>query len=144
MVVRYYSKRCGIERLHYVLKSGWRVERLQIGDAERLKKALAVFYVVAWRLLYLTHLAREAPETPAIRVLRGNEVEVLGAYSSMKIETEAEAVLAIGKLGGYEEYRNAKPPGPKALWVGMRHLEAMVEGWILAKASIQATKCESR
>src|SRR5713226_358338 len=64
-MVRSYARRWLIERWHFTLKSGCRVERLQIDDAASLANALAVYGVVAWRLLWLTHLARTDPEQPA-------------------------------------------------------------------------------
>jgi len=41
-VLEYYTRRWGIERLHFTLKSGLRIERLQFDDATSLKHALAV------------------------------------------------------------------------------------------------------
>jgi len=49
--VEYYARRWLVERYHYVLKSGCRVEELQLGAADRLERALALYSIVAWRLL---------------------------------------------------------------------------------------------
>ncbi len=49
--IRWYTYRWLIERYHYVPKSGCRVEHLQLETADRLKKALATYAIVAWRLL---------------------------------------------------------------------------------------------
>ncbi len=57
-----YAHRWLIERYHYVLKSGCRVEELQLETAERMEKALATYAIVAWRLLWLTYEARKNPE----------------------------------------------------------------------------------
>jgi len=78
-----------IERLHYTLKSGLRAERLQIDDAESLSHALALYYVVACRLLQLTYLARHAPERPAAEVLHPAELAVLAAAEGKPIHTVA-------------------------------------------------------
>ncbi len=43
-----------VERYHYVLKSGCGIEKLQLGSAERIERALSIYNVVAWRLLYMT------------------------------------------------------------------------------------------
>ncbi len=132
-LVRYYSLRWTIERLHYVLKSGVRAERLQIDDADALMNALSLFYVVAWHLLQLTYVARTDPGRPASTVLQADEVEALSAAIEKPVNTIAEAVLAIAILGGYEHYRSAPAPGPKRLWIGLRRLEGIVFGWRLAK-----------
>jgi hypothetical protein len=52
--VRWYSYRWLIERYHYVLKSGCRLEQLQLETRERIERALATYSIVGWRLLWLT------------------------------------------------------------------------------------------
>ena len=47
---------------HFVLKSGCRIERLQLETVQRLDRALATYAVVAWRLLWLTYEARRDPD----------------------------------------------------------------------------------
>jgi len=53
--IRWYTYRWLIERYHYVLKSGCGVEKLQLETAERIKKALATYAIVASRLLWLLY-----------------------------------------------------------------------------------------
>lgn len=131
-VVGYYARRWLIERLHFTLKSGLRTERLQIDDARSLSHALALYYVVAWRLLQLTYLAREDPDQPAAEVFAAEELLVLEAATKKSVRTVAEAVREIAILGGYQSYRTAPPPGVKSLWLGWRYLTGLVEGWRLA------------
>ena len=131
-IVGYYAKRWLIERLHFTLKSGLRAERLQIDDAVSLGHALAVYYVVAWRLLHLTYLGREFPEHPARDTLEADEVAVLAGATGRTIETVGEAILAVAELGGWQRYPKAPPPGVKSLWVGWITLRGMVQGYRLA------------
>jgi hypothetical protein len=138
-MVRYYSRRWGIERFHFTLKSGCQVEKLQIDDVTSLEHALAVYYVVAWRLQHLTHLARLEPERPASEVLEAEELAVLSQAERRSIDTIQEAVRAIAKLGGWTPSRQAPEPGVKVLWLGVRRLEAMVEGWRLARRAMIAS-----
>ena len=56
--VQYYCVRWQIEIWHKVLKSGCRIEALQLGHADRLERCLALYSVIAWRLLYATTKAR--------------------------------------------------------------------------------------
>lgn len=53
--VGYYALRWLVERYHFVMKSGCRVERLQLETAERIDRAVATYSAVAWRLLWLTY-----------------------------------------------------------------------------------------
>jgi hypothetical protein len=132
--VTQYSRRWTIERLHYTLKSGMNAERLQVDDSISLANVLAVYYPVAYGLLHLTYVAREHPDRPADGVLDPDEVHVLSRMSGRQINTASEAVLAVAKLGGYEYYRNAPPPGVKVLWLGWAQLRMLVIGWRLGRS----------
>lgn len=131
-MVAYYTRRWMIERLHYTLKSGCQVERLQVDDAHTLSNALALYYVVAWRLLYVTHLARAEPNKPADVILSQTELLVLSHLAQRRVSTVQEAVNVIAKVGGYSSYKGAKPPGVKVMWSGLRQIEAMAQGWAMA------------
>jgi hypothetical protein len=141
-LVRYYALRWTIERFHYTVKSGCQVERLQLDDATALQHALALYLVVGWRLLYLTYLARTAAETPASDCLTPEEITVLSQAHGQPVTTIQTAIRVLARLGGQETYRTAPTPGVKRLWLGLRRLEAMVEGWQLAQAMFNARHLE--
>lgn len=138
-VVRYYTRRWTIERLHFTLKSGCRAERLQIDDAASLKNALGLYYVVAWRLLWLTWVARTDPLTPAEEIVEEEERQVLEQATGRPVRTAQEAVRAVARLGGFAGSPSEGEPGVKSLWLGLRRLEAMVAGWRLAVAALSPT-----
>jgi hypothetical protein len=79
--LRWYCLRWRIEDWHRVLKSGCRVEALQLKTAARLKRAIAFNLVIAWRIMLLTLLGRQAPELPADVLFSDLEIEVLQAYA---------------------------------------------------------------
>jgi hypothetical protein len=79
--LRWYSLRWRIEDWHRVLKSGCRIEALQHKTAERLKRAIAINMVIAWRIMLMTLLGRECPDLPAEVLFSNPEIEVLQAYS---------------------------------------------------------------
>ncbi len=56
---------------------GCRIEQLQLETAERIKKALATYAIVAWRLLWLTYQARQNPELPCDTILETHEWQSL-------------------------------------------------------------------
>jgi hypothetical protein len=136
-IVTYYSRRWLIERLHYVLKSGLNAEGLRFDDADSLANALALYYIVAWQLLRITYLARMDPEQPAAISFEQTEIEILSQAQGKQIETISSAVIAVAKLGGYTYYRNAAPPGVKTIWLGLRKLEQMLAGYLLAVARLK-------
>jgi hypothetical protein len=127
-----YALRWRVERFHYTLKQGCTVERLQFEEAHTLKNALALYSIVAWRLLWLTYTARQQPQAPATELVSPLEVRVLEEATQAPVSTAREAIRAIAQLGGFPTNPSAQEPGVKVLWRGLRRLEAMVEGWILA------------
>jgi hypothetical protein len=108
------------------------VERLQFDDAASLQHAPAVYGVVAWRLLWMTHLARTEPEQPAEAVVGQEERCVLEAALRRPARTARDAIRAVAKLGGFAGAPSQGEPGVKSLWLGWRQLEDMVEGDRLA------------
>src|SRR5207253_2146389 len=62
---RYYSARWVVEEFHKGLKTGLKVEALQLETGARLMAATAVMSVVALRLLDLREAARYTPDAPA-------------------------------------------------------------------------------
>jgi len=79
--LRWYCLRWRIEDWHRVLKSGCKIEALQHKDAERLKRAIAINLVIAWRIMLMTLLGRECPELPAEVLFSDIEIDVLAAYA---------------------------------------------------------------
>jgi hypothetical protein len=138
-IVGYYTRRWVIERLHYTLKSGLRVERLQIDDAHSLQHALGVCFVVAWHLLWLTHLAREQPDGDPTEMLPAEGVTLLEQATGQPITTRRAALRAIAKLGGFPGNPSAGEPGVKTLWLGWMCYTAMLDGWRLANRAAGAS-----
>lgn len=126
--VEYYARRWLVERYHYVLKSGCRVEELQLGTADRLERALALYSIVAWRLLWLTYEARVHPIDPCTKVLTSEEWQALYTVVHPKRRLPRrppslkDAMSWIGKLGGFLGRAGDRGPGVKTLWRGFFRL----------------------
>lgn len=82
--LRWYCLRWRIEDWHRVLKSGCQVERLAHRSALRLRRAIAINLVIAWRIMVMTLLGREQPELPADVMFSDIEIEVLAAFAKKK------------------------------------------------------------
>jgi hypothetical protein len=80
----YYCFRWRIEDWHRVLKSGCGIEELRNDTAERLKRAIAIYMVIAWRVMLMTLLGREVPELPADVLFSDLEIEVLNASAKTR------------------------------------------------------------
>lgn len=79
--LRWYVLRWRIEDWHRVLKSGCRIEDLAHATAERLRRAIAINLVIAWRIMLMTLLGRETPELPSEVLFSDVELKVLTAYA---------------------------------------------------------------
>lgn len=136
--VRAYARRWLVERYHYTLKQGCRVEALQLRTTARLERALAVLAVAAWRLLWLACLARAAPDLPCTVALADDAWPVLwrsaapGAPLPTRPPPLAEAARLLARLGGFQDRAGDGPPGVVVLWRGLRRLDDLALGWHLA------------
>jgi hypothetical protein len=127
-VIQWYGKRWGIETWHKVLKSGCKVEDCMLETGERLIRYLALFSVIAVRLMYITFLARAQPKVPATEVFSDLELAALHirvkktAPPAKSTLTTREAIRMIGALGGHLGRECDKEPGIVVLWRGLTRL----------------------
>jgi len=134
----WYSFRWLIERFHYVLKSGCKLEDRQLRQAIRLERLLAVFSLVAWHLLWLTYQARQSPDAPATLALRPVEWQALYAFihrSPRLPDTPPslrQVVRWIGQLGGFLGRNSDGDPGVKVLWRGWQRLQDITATWSIS------------
>jgi hypothetical protein len=128
-----YVARWKVERYHYTLKSGCQVEKLQLEHADRIERAVALYSIVAWRLLFITYLARMSPDEPCTAALDQDEWKVLHRMThpgKQQLPSQPmdlrDAVRRIAQLGGFLGRRGDGDPGVKVLWRGLRRLADFV------------------
>jgi hypothetical protein len=132
--VRRYTQRWLIERYHYTLKDGCAVERLQLEHVDRLERALALYAIVAWHVLWLTYLGRHRADAPGSLVLPVAQWPVLweavnpGQPPPARPLTAGEVVRLIARLGGFLARRRDGDPGVKVLWRGWRRFQDILIG----------------
>lgn len=143
--VQWYSCRWGIETWHRVLKSGCRIEARQFGTAERLRRCLSLYSVVAWRVLYATMLARAVPEAPCSVLLEPDEWQALycaihrGPQPLLEPPSLDQAVKWIAQLGGFVGRRRSDQPGPEVLWRGFQHLSDLTSMYRIMRLDLPDT-----
>jgi hypothetical protein len=142
--VQWYAYRWTIERFHFVLKSGCKIEERQLETLDAMERAIPVFSIVAWRLLWLTLQARESPDAPCTGILEEFEWKVLcvtvrarGRQLPPKPPTLREAVRMIAQLGGFLARKCDGEPGPQTIWRGLRRLHDLSDGWLAARQQNQ-------
>lgn len=82
--LRWYCLRWRIEDFHRVLKSGCAIEKIAHETAERIRRAIAINLVIAWRIMLMTLLGRETVELPPEVLFSNIELQVLRAYAKKK------------------------------------------------------------
>jgi hypothetical protein len=111
-IVDAYRARWRVEEFFKALKTGCAFEKRQLESLRTLVNALAVFSIIAWRLLVLRSVARTTPQAPATDALTDEQVRVLQALSKMRGHgvpqirmpsnpTAGDALLAVASLGGH-------------------------------------------
>lgn len=133
----WYCLRWQIEIWHKILKSGCRIEHRRLKDADRLLPCLAFYAIIAWRLHWLTHLARHDPAAPCTTALTSAEWQALYAHATGSTDMPAEppsiaqVVLWVAQLGGFLARKGDGYPGVMVLWRGWQRLQDLVSMWTL-------------
>lgn len=145
-VVAHYCRRWDIEVFFRVLKSGCRVEELQLETSERMAACVALYLIVAWRVIFVLRLGRECPDLPCEAVLSPDEWR--SVYTIVKNEPPpvappslGEMIPLIASLGGYLQRKNDEPPGPKAMWIGMQRMRDFAVAWASFGPQRSTRKC---
>lgn len=132
-IIELYLRRWDIEVFHRVLKTGCRVERIQLMSAEALIRAVTIYAVVAWRILYFTHLGRECPEMPCGCVFQDSEWKAACAVVKRPREkgepSLEEMIRIVGKLGGHLGRKGDGMPGPQCIWQGLARVRDFAIAW---------------
>lgn len=136
LIAQYYCARWEIEIFFKVLKGGCLIEELQLEKRSTLESCLAIYMIVAWRVLYIMMLGRECPDIPADIIF--HEYEWKSAFRAVKkkvpteIPTLGEMVKVIAVLGGYLDRNADGPPGCKVMWIGLQRIKDIAFGWEMA------------
>ena len=128
-LIDWYRRRWLVEVFFRIWKSGCRVEALQLGTLERLERALVIYLIIAWRILYLVTWGRDCPNLPCDVVFDPEEWQAawIVAHRCKPPETPptlSAMVRLIAGFGGFLGRKRDGHPGPKAIWEGMQKVRA--------------------
>ncbi len=134
-VIDYYVARWTVEIYFRTLKTGCRVEDIQLETTDRLKRCLAFYKIIAWRVLYLTYLNRTCPKLPCTAVFDESEWKSVWRVVTKKQLPKNPPTLSafmklLTQLGGYNNRATEAPPGPQPLWVGIRRMTDFATAWL--------------
>lgn len=134
-IVAYYVARWSIETYFRTLKTGCQVEELRLETQARLLNCLAFYQIIAWRIVYLTHLNRTCPELPCTAVFADHEWKPVWRVVHKQplpkhTPTLNEFLKLLTHLGGYNNRAKELPPGPQPLWIGLRRMLDFSTAWL--------------
>jgi len=138
--INWYCLRWRIEIFHKILKSGLKVEACRLETKERLIRYLTVMSIVAWRIYWLTLIARVAPTLTAQIFLDDLEWKILFKkfYPHNDIPKHPpsieQVIIWIAQLGGFLARKHDGKPGIIHIWRGLRTLASIIEGVQIAKS----------
>ncbi len=117
-----------------MLKTGCRVEALQLETRARLRNCLAFYKIIAWQLLSLSHLHREHPATPCDQVFSAAEWKSVWTITTKQPVPDTAPPLSkfmplLARLGGHNNRRSDPPPGPQTLWNAIRKMIDYATAW---------------
>lgn len=144
VVIDDYVARWTIEVYFRVFKTGCKVEKIQLETLSRLKKCLAFYKIIAWRIMYLTQLNRESPSLPCDVVFDDCEWKSVWCVVTRKElprtpPTLGEFMALLTHLGGYNNRKTEAPPGPQPVWVGIRRMTDLATAWLSFGPGAQRT-----
>jgi len=137
--IKWYCMRWRIEVFHKVLKSGLKVEDCRLATADRLIRYLTLMSIVAWRIFWITLVARVAPNSSCLLFLSNMEWKVLFFQRNKNIKmpnqppSTKDAVQWIAQLGGFLARKGDLSPGIKHVWRGLKKFSNLIEGVEIAK-----------
>ncbi|MCX6011872.1 MAG: IS4 family transposase [Chloroflexi bacterium] len=133
-IVSWYLCRWQIEIFFKLLKSGCTVEKLQFESFKATSNCIALYMIVAWRILYLTTLGRVCPDIECSCVFELDEWQSVYAIATKKAPPKKppklnEIIIMLAKLGGFLGRKGDGFPGPKVMWIGIQRMKDFTLGW---------------
>lgn len=139
-VASLYCLRWQIEIFFRTLKSGCRIEKRLFEGIDRSMNSLALYSIIAWRILYLTQLGRSCPDIACDTVFDASEWKAVYTVlhhksPNFKLPPSAptlnEMIKMIASLGGYIDRPSQQSnPGTKTLWLGLQQTHSLSTGWL--------------
>lgn len=134
-IIDYYVARWAVEIYFRTLKTGCRVEDIQLETLHRLKNCLAFYQIIAWRVLHLTYLNRTTPTLPCSAVFTESEWKSVWRVVAKSPLPQQPPILSemmrmLAQLGGYNNRATELPVGPQPIWIGLRRMTDFALAWI--------------
>jgi Transposase Tn5 dimerisation domain/Transposase DNA-binding len=126
-LLEFYRLRWQIELFFKILKSGCKIEELQLESYERITRCVALYMIVAWRVLRTKTLGAQSPSLPCSVLYEDQEWKALycivyKAPPPSDPPSLEEMNRLVASLGGFLNRKGDKLPGIQTLWRGLQRL----------------------
>ncbi len=106
---------------------------MQLEHVDRIENALALYQIIAWRVLYLTMLGRTCPELPCNLIFEEEEWQAIYIVKMKASPPETppsidEIIRIVASYGGFLNRRGDGFPGPQTIWIGLQRCRDFVLG----------------
>jgi hypothetical protein len=134
-ILQHYRVRWMIEVLFRTWKSGCRIQQRRFEHLDRWLPCMALYGIVAWRVLMLCRLGRSYPGMDCEALFEPAEwqsVWVVTRQGPLPKEPPSLGVMIrlVAQLGGYVNRPNrVDPPGPQTLWLGLQRTHDLAWAW---------------
>ncbi len=105
-------------------------------NADRIKVAIALYMIVAWRVMYVMKLGRECPDLPCDVVFDEDEWQAFwvivhdGDANALKKKPDlGEFMSKVAEFGGFMGRKGDGVPGPQAIWQGLQKVRQFTIAW---------------
>jgi len=144
-LIEWYRARWEIEMFFHVLKTGCRVEALQLASLAKIERALALFMVVSWRIARLMRLGRTCPDLPASLMFAPDEIKAAYVLTNKPSPPAPpslnEVVRRVAMLGGFLARKGDGEPGVKTIWIGLQRVMDFAAGVRFMRDSGDGVSC---
>lgn len=144
-LIEWYRARWEIEMFFHVLKTGCRVEALQLASLPKIERALALFMVVSWRIARLMRLGRTCPDLPASLMFDPDEIRAAYVLTNKPLPAAPpglnEVVRRVAMLGGFLARKGDGEPGVKTIWIGLQRIMDFAAGVQFMRDSTDDVSC---
>jgi hypothetical protein len=104
---------------------------------------IALFMIVAWRIMFLMNLGRQNPNRPCDEVFENAEWMSVCSILQKKIPKDppllGEFMIMVGRLGGYLQRKS--PPGVKVIWEGLKRMADYALMWETVNVHMSTKNC---
>lgn len=132
-IVTAYRQRWQIEVFFRTLKSGCRIESRQFERITRVLNSVALYSIIAWRVMYLSRLGRQCPDLCCEVIFDPAEWQAVYSVVHQKAPPKKPpklnaVVRMIASLGGYIDRKDTEP-GTQTLWIGLQRIFDLSNAW---------------